>query len=231
MKIKRIKYFKDWNLFEICWLIISTLLILSLSIYWKSSFIGVVAAITGIWSVILVAKGKISNYYFGFVNIITYSYVAFGSKYYGEVMLNMLYFLPMQFVGLYLWKKNREKNLKSDVKAKLLSNKSRVIWILVIIIATICYGYFLLKIGANKPYLDGLSVILSIIAMILMAYRYVEQWVLWIIVDVITIALWVYAIINGGNDIAILIMWIAYLVNAIYGFANWIKLSKIKDVR
>ena len=231
MKIKRIKYFKDWNLFEICWLIISTLLILSLSIYWKSSFIGVVAAITGIWSVILVAKGKISNYYFGFVNIITYSYVAFGSKYYGEVMLNMLYFLPMQFVGLYLWKKNREKNLKSHVKAKLLSNKSRVIWILVIIIATICYGYFLLKIGANKPYLDGLSVILSIIAMILMAYRYVEQWVLWIIVDVITIALWVYAIINGGNDIAILIMWIAYLVNAIYGFANWIKLSKIKDVR
>lgn len=231
MKIKRIKYFEDWNLFEICWLIISTLLILSLSIYWKSSFIGVVAAITGIWSVILVAKGKISNYYFGFVNIVTYSYVAFGSKYYGEVMLNMLYFLPMQFFGLYLWKKNREKNLKSDVKAKLLSNKSRVMWLLVIIIATICYGYFLLKIGANKPYLDGLSVILSIIAMILMAYRYVEQWILWIVVDILTIALWIFAILNGGNDIAILVMWVAYLVNAIYGFVNWIKLSKIKDVR
>ena len=231
MKIKRIKYFEDWNLFEICWLIISTLLILSLSIYWKSSFIGVVAAITGIWSVILVAKGKISNYYFGFVNIVTYSYVAFGSKYYGEVMLNMLYFLPMQFFGLYLWKKNREKNLKSDVKAKLLSNKSRVMWLLVIIITTICYGYFLLKIGANKPYLDGLSVILSIIAMILMAYRYVEQWILWIVVDILTIALWIFAILNGGNDIAILVMWVAYLVNAIYGFVNWIKLSKIKDVR
>jgi nicotinamide mononucleotide transporter len=67
---------------------------------------------------------------------------------------------------------------------------------------------------------------MSIIAMILMVFVFVEQWILWILVDVVSIIMWVVVMLKGGNDIAILIMWTAFLINAIYGLYNWIKLEK-----
>ena len=58
------KIFKDWNLFEKSWLIIFTLINVAVLIYSKEGILGFTASVTGMRSVILVAKGKISNYYF-----------------------------------------------------------------------------------------------------------------------------------------------------------------------
>ena len=220
-KIK--KYFEDWSLWEKLWLIISTLTILSLSIYWKDNIIGVIAAITGIICVVLVAKGRISNYYFGIVNVIAYAYVAYHWAYYGEVMLNILYFLPMQFYGIWFWRKHRKRKNKDQVRVKFMTNKQRVMWALISGVSIIGYGVILKIISGKLPFVDATSTVLSVIAMILMARLYMEQWVLWIIVDVVSIIMWFVVLLEGGNDIAIFIMWTAYLINAIYGFINWIK--------
>ena len=67
------------------------------------------AAICGINCVVLCAAGKKAQYYWGFVNIAAYVAVSWISRFYGEVMLNALYYLPSQFVGIYMWKKNMEK--------------------------------------------------------------------------------------------------------------------------
>jgi len=224
---KQIKnYFEDWNTYEKWWLVLSTIIILGLSYYWKDNWIGIIASITGIWCVVLVAKGKISNYYFGIVNVIFYAYVAYGWQYYGEVMLNIGYFLPMQFVGLYLWRRNRLKEKKDDVKIKFMTNKQRWIWSTISVVGIIGYGIILQAIGGRSPFIDSTSTVLSVIAMILMAWVYMEQWILWIIVDVASITMWIIVMLEGGNDIAVLIMWSAFLVNAVYGLLNWIKLYK-----
>ena len=68
---------------------------------------------------------------------------------------------------------------------------------------------------------------LSIVAQILMLLRYAEQWFMWIVVDVLTIVLWVITLVTtGGNDYTILVMWSAFLVNAAYGYINWLKMSR-----
>jgi nicotinamide mononucleotide transporter len=225
--MNRIKeYFADWDLYERIWLIVFTCIIIVLSIYWKDSFTGILASLTGIWCVVLIAKGKIANYYFGIVNVVAYAYVAFGSQYYGEVMLNMIYFLPMQFVGIYLWRKRRVSNKKDDVKVIYMSNKQRIIWSFITIAGTILYGFFLKYLGGNLPFIDSSSTVMSVIAMILMVFVFVEQWVLWILVDIVSIIMWFTVMIKGGNDVAVLVMWVAFLVNAIYGLYNWIKLAR-----
>ena len=61
-----------------------------------------IAAICGIFCVVLCAKGKKSQYIWGLINVIGYIIIAFLNKYYGEVMLNALYYLPSQFIGYYL---------------------------------------------------------------------------------------------------------------------------------
>ncbi|PLX14228.1 MAG: nicotinamide riboside transporter PnuC [Marinilabiliales bacterium] len=220
------KYFSDWKIFEILWLSVFTTIILGLSIYWKDSVIGVIASLTGIWNVVLVAKGKIANYYFGIIAVTTYAYTAYNQQYYGEVMLNMIYFFPMQFVGLYLWRKKRTSPQKDEIKVVYMTNKQRIIWFFITILATVLYGFVLRKLGGNLPFIDSSSTVMSVIAMVLMVFVFVEQWILWIVVDIVSIIMWITVMLNGGNDIAVLIMWTAFLVNAMYGLYNWIKLER-----
>ena len=71
--------------------------------------------------------------------------------------------------------------------------------------------------GGAMTMLDGASTVLSIFATVLMALRYSEQWFFWIVVDVITVALWCFA-----GDPVMIAMWSAYLVNAGYGYLMWL---------
>ena len=84
--------------------------------------------------------------------------------------------------------------------------------------------------GGELPFVDSISTVFSIIAMVLMAWRFMEQWVLWIIVDVVSVIMWIVVLAKGGTDISVLLMWTAYLINAIYGFINWIKLYKAQPI-
>lgn len=222
-----VHYFDDWTAFEEIWLAIFTIVTIGLFIVTKDTWFGLIAALTGMLCVVLDAKGKISNYYVGIPNILFYAYIAWQNKFYGEVQLNMLYFLPMTFVGIYIWKKNiNKKKTKDDVLVRTLSNRQRAFWTVVTIIATIGYGAYLTWLNGNLPYIDALTAILSIIAEILYVMRYVEQWLIWILIDVLTIFMWIKAFATTGDSITILIMWVAFLFNAVYGFINWLKLYK-----
>lgn len=219
--------FKDWTKFEKCWLIISVTLLIIASYLWKSPWYGFVASITGMVCVVLAAKGRISTYVWGIVNCIFYAYVAYGWQLYGEVMLNMLYFLPMQFVGFYFWNKKEAKdpNIKGGVKVKFLTNYDRIGLAILSIISVVLFRTILEIMVGNLTWYDSISTVLSIIAMILLAKAYMEQWILWIVVDIVSIIMWFIVVFKqGSNDIGVLIMWTAFLINAIYGFYNWIKM-------
>lgn len=229
-------YFKDWTLFEKIWLGTSTAILVVLELIWHDQWLGFVSAITGIICVVLAAKGKLSTYYFGVVNAGAYAIVAFGYHLYGESMLNALFYLPMQFVGFYVWFRNRKRAAQAlngeDVFTKRLTARQWALGTPIVALATVGYVLVLIHLNAAQVHLDGIAVVLSITAQILMTLRYTEQWILWIVVDVVTIALWALTLVQtGGNDFAILVMWIAYLVNAVYGYVNWRRLSAADAAR
>jgi nicotinamide mononucleotide transporter len=85
-----------------------------------------IAAISGIFCVVLCAKGRKSQYIWGVLNVLGYVIIAFINKYYGEVMLNALYYLPSQFIGYYLWNKNSNQG-NGDVVGKKLTIKQSLI--------------------------------------------------------------------------------------------------------
>ena len=227
-------YFNDWSMWEKSWLFISTIAILLASIWtWDvgnttASWVALISSITGIWCVVLVAKGKISNYIWGLANVVFYAWAAYSWKLYGDFMLNAFYFLPMQFVGWYIWTKPNYKKDADTVKSRFLSWKARIVWTLVSVGTTIGYGFILKSMGGLTPFLDSMSTVFSVLAMILMARMFMEQWVLWIIVDVVTVAMWANIVfLEGGMfNMGILVMWSAWLINASYGMFNWIKMNK-----
>lgn len=217
-------YFNDWTMFEKIWLAVFTLIEVYLFFAWHDTLIGMITMLTGIWCVVLVAKGKRLNFYPGVINAILYAYIAYQSRLYGEVMLNALYFLPMQFIGYWVWTKTIDKN--DSVKARMLSSWKRIALILGTGIAVYAYGLFLQRINGNFPFTDATSTVLSVIAMILMTLRYGEQWMLWIFVNIVSIIMWVGTYRQSGEGLSMIVMWSAYLVNAFYGMYNWNKMSK-----
>ena len=227
------KYLKSeitgWKAFDIIWLLIATAVILGLSVYWKDTWISLIAALTGVWCVILTGKGKRSSFIFGLINVIFYAIVAFQAKYYGEVMLNVLYYLPMNFVGWFAWKKHMNDEIGEVVKTRLPFKKSLVVYALTAV-AIFGYGVILKSLGGNLPFIDSMSTVISIVAQILSVKRLTEQWVLWIVVDVVTVVMWAVHFARGGETIATLAMWSIYLINAFIMFWRWYKESKSNAV-
>lgn len=219
---------KDWNLFEKLWLVIFIGVILAVSIIFDDTLIGTTASITGVLCVILVAKGKISNYFFGAINTALYAYISYQTQLYGEVMLNALFYFPIQFIGFYMWKRNMSKNELgvSTVKAKTLTLQGWIYVIGTVGIVGVLYSLFLNYIGGQQATIDSFTTVLSITAQLLMLKRFAEQWLLWIVVNILTIILWANVFFTDGNSVTILVMWIAYLVNSVYGYIKWRKLAK-----
>jgi nicotinamide mononucleotide transporter len=222
-----LKVFKKLTLFElILILVISIINIVSLFIFDDVNIIGFISLITGVLCVVMTAKGHISCYYWGIINILTYIYIAYLSSFYGEVMLNGLYYLPMQFIGIYLWKKDI-KDETGIIKAKEMTMKQLIALALISVILVFGYAYVLELLKGSLPLADSTSTVLSVIAMFLTVKLYKEQWLLWIIVNIVSIYMWTIAMFQGDqNSLLMVVMWSAYLVNAIYGYFNWKRLAK-----
>ena len=179
-----------------------------------------IAAISGILCVVLCAKGKKSQYIWGLLNIIGYVIIAWINKYYGEVMLNALYYLPSQFIGYYIWNKHMNKE-NDKVEGNKLNLKKSILLVIICIVGILLYKELLDLLGGNGTLLDSASTTISIFANLLMMLRYREQWLLWIIIDAITVVMWLIA-----KDFIMVTMWSVYLINAFYGYYNWTKISK-----
>lgn len=216
-----------WKPLEVTWLAVATLIILTLSIYWKDNLVGVISALTGVWCVILTGKGKRSSFIWGTINVVFYAITAFHAKYYGEVMLNLLYYFPMNFVGWFAWKKHMNETTGEVIKQRL-SGKRSLITYAITALGIFLYGLILKRLGGNLPFIDSMSTVVSITAQILSVWRLTEQWVLWIVVDVVTIIMWGVNFYHGGDNIATLAMWSVYLLNAIIMFIRWNKEAKTR---
>lgn len=221
------KQFENWTKFDYIWLAIANLTILSLSLYWGDGIIPIISALTGVTCVIFVSKQMMLNYYVGAINVGLYAMLAFQSKLYGDFMLNAFYYFPMQFVGIYMWTKAKNKS-NGKVESKALSNKQRILLGVGSIVAIYLYSLVLKMLGGNIPLIDATSTVLSVIAMILMVKQYLEQWALWIIINVVSVCMWIITLKQGAGDYATLLMWIIFLINSIYGMYNWTKSNKGK---
>jgi nicotinamide mononucleotide transporter len=217
-------------------------------------FFSPISALTGVACIVLAARGSYWNVPVGVINSIFYGIVAYKTGYYGDFLLNIFYFLPTQYFIWKGWKYNT-RDINTDlVKMKKLTLKQIIYLSVGGVVVTIIFGFILygvdhfalniLKRNAsiynnitkifNNPFigpiLDGSTEVTQIIAGILMILRYAEQWVLWFITDVITIIMW-FAVVatdktSYAYSIPTLVMWVAYLINAIYGWYNWYKGSK-----
>ena len=217
------EFLSGWKPFEVAWVVIFLAAQIIAYVLMPDSPLGMISGIAGILCVVLVSKGKISNYFFGLIFAYTYFYVSWGSNFLGEMNTALYVYIPSQFIGYFMWKQNMQNDNGSEsVVAKALTPKGWAILLVSVAIGTLCFVQALKAAGGSSTELDGLTTIITVAAQLLMILRYREQWLLWIVLNVLSILLW-------KGQPAMYLMYSAYLLNSLYGYYNWTKLVKAES--
>ena len=194
-----------------------------LSFHWQDSIVSTLAGITGVICVFLVNMKRVSNFFWGTINSVLYGYVAYTALYYGDTMLNWIFYLPVQFVGAYYWTKGMNG---SEVTSKKVSGVTLLKLSTLTLLTISIYSQLLSTLGGSLSSVDSVTTVLSLLATYLMIKGYREQWLCWIVVNILSIYMWTLSFIDTGTGYAVLIMWIMFLLNSVYGAYNWFKPNK-----
>jgi nicotinamide mononucleotide transporter len=181
--------------------------------------ISLVSGCLGICSVCLTAQGCITAFAFGFAQVFTYTYICLRAHLYGEVAINIYYFITMVY-GVYLWRRRMSPTTQRVVTRQL---SWRVWFLLIIAIAasSVAIGCVLACFTDDPtPYMDSFTTVVALVAQVLMILAYRDQWFLWFAVDIVSVVMWVYV----GNY-CMAAQYAFWCCNCIYGYVRWTQLS------
>lgn len=220
----REEFITGYSVFEKSFMVGMIILQLIVFLLAPDSWLGLISGLSGVVSVVLCAKGKISFYYIGFIQTFSYLYLAWDARFYGEVIENVFYVVTMIW-GIFLWKRNMLKNADGtqQVAARKFTIKQWIWATIATLVSTLIMGFFLTKIGSAQAYTDAATNVFAIFAQIMMIQSYREQWIWWLLIDLFCIKLWWVA----GNW-SLVAMYVAWTINCLYGWYNWTKLNKLK---
>lgn len=193
----------------------------ALSAYLATSIFDATVFLSGVLCVGLIAIGRREGYLVGLYNSLSYSILAYGNGLFGEVYLNLFFFVPTGVIGYVMWSRHTRQD--KTVKMRQLDWRQRLTIALICLACTAGLGLLLgLNPRQNNPFIDATTNVLSVVATFLMMWRYKEQWLLYIILNVVTIVMWVLRFRAGGSagDLMIL-MWSLFLLNALFGYWRW----------
>ena len=211
-------HFKYWAAFSVL-----AIAVVSLA-WWDSSDVlhsslALVAAVTGMMYTMFAGRGWIVCYVFGLVNAPLYAYLSWRWGYYGDMALNLYYFV-MMVPGIVCWRRNRDAAENGSIVRTRLSGRERAVWSAALIVGVAALWTVLLLLGGNRPLCDAFTNVLSIAAMVLTVKRCIEQWVMWLAVDAIEMFMWWH---TGADSMAILAMWTLFFVDGCYCYGLWIR--------
>ena len=198
--------------------------------------ISAIGSLTGVLSTVLSANGRILTFLFGLIDVSIYGAMCLAGARYGNAALHLLYFLPMQFVGFFEWRK-RGADASKEVRARRLSGKQ---WLLYggIFLVGLVIAYFVLAAmdkteaaGVVKwlVFMDAFSMMCNLVGQYLMSTAYMDQWFFWIGVNISTIIMWVLTLRQDPSSAyaaIYLVKYSFYLVNSFNGLRIWYNLSR-----
>ena len=177
-----------------------------------------VGVITAFACIVLAAMGHILNWPISIVSSGAYAVLYYKFKLYGDSFLQ-LYFLATAVYGWYYWQKRQERHEEPIVK---LSTSGWLKAIGAIVILTALLSAFLDNYtNTDVPYIDGFCTAMSFVAQILMARKVLQNWILWIVVDVCYVPLLLY---KGLASTAVL--YAVLVILAVLGYVEWKRIWK-----
>lgn len=225
LKIKKhLNYFTKNEI--ILWSLSIFFIVLSFSIFDKESYLTLFASIIGVTSLIFNAKANPFGQFLMVLFSLLYGIISYTFSYYGEMLTYLLMTMPMAIFSLISWLKNPYSENSSEVKINSLSKKEIKLMCFFSAIVTIIF-YFILKFFNTANIIPStFSVTTSFLAVYLTFRRSSYFALAYAANDIILIVLWLLATITSLNYLSVLVCFVAFLFNDIYGFISWQKIQK-----
>ena len=183
-------------------------------------WLSVVSGCLGVVSVCLAAQRNILTFAFGFAQVITYTYLCWTQRFYGEIGINAYYFITMIY-GVVVWKKRLEvSGERLSVATRSVPYPMLVIIVVVTLLLSWLTGWGLATYtNDTQPYLDAFTTVPALVAQVLMILAYREHWFIWLAVDILSVVLWLRA-----GDYCMAAQYAFWCANCLYGLYRWRRL-------
>ena len=209
----------------ILWFSSVSLIISSFCIFDRSNYLTLLASLIGVTSLIFCAKGNPFGQLLMVLFSILYGIISYSYSYYGEMITYLGMSMPMAIIALISWLRNPYKNNKAEVKVNTISKKETLIMLLDTVAVTIIFYYILKHFNTANLIPSTLSVSTSFIAVYLTSKRSPLYALAYACNDIVLIILWILASIYNIHYISVVVCFIAFLANDIYGYISWKKMK------
>lgn len=194
--------------------------------WFVNNYIEFLGTVFGLIYISFSIKQNILLWPVGIITSALYIYVFFYSKFYADMSLQV-YYLVISFYGWYNWLHGKNKDTESNHIQIITVTKKLSAILIVITFVLFLFIAFILKNYTDSPlpYWDSFTTAASIVATWMLTKKYIEQWLIWVIVDSVSLGLYIYKGLYSTS-----FLFFVYTILAIFGYLEWkkeIKKSKL----
>lgn len=182
--------------------------------WWASqTWLEIAGFITGLACVYLAAINNIWNWPIAIVSVTIYIFIFFEKHLFADTGLQV-YFLIVNFYGWWFWMKKGPAEPKTRVTS--VTRKEVILSVIAIVVFTFILGTILKYTTASYPYIDSFCTACSLVAQIFLARKVLENWLIWIFVDIIYVAVYIVKDLHLTA-----VMYAVYVLIALKGYIDW----------
>ena len=182
-----------------------------------------IATITSIIVVFLQAKERIMAWPIAVFSVVILAYIFFENKLYSDFGLHIIYIF-LNLYGWYIW--SNPQSGQNLVATKNLSGKAISVVGSVVLLGTLLLGYSVRRFtDAELPFFDAFTTSGSLVAQYLLAKKYLENWILWIVVDLVAIPVYIYKELYY-----VAFLFLVFLIICSWGYLEWKKKMKVVPI-
>lgn len=200
-------------------LILSCVFLTITNILVKGSFINLLAGLSGILYALFAGERQTICFVFGLVYNLSYAYVAYQWKLNADVILCLFLYMPVTIYGLFAWKKTERH--EGVIKAQKLPKNWRFALVLGIGVLTYVSALFFKEIKTNFLWAESFNFVIFIIAFILQVLRYIENYALVTLGNIVSIIVWFCIFQISTESLVQFFTTILYLFIGMYYFSRW----------
>lgn len=216
---KALDYFSKTE--KILWFASVALIILSFVLFDRENYISLFSSLIGVTSLIFNAKGNPVGQVLIVVFSLLYGIISLTFAYYGEMITYLGMTLPMAVFALISWLKNPYNGNRSEVKVNTVSKKELVFMSFLAVAVTVAFYFILSYFNTANIIPSTLSVTTSFVAVYLTFRRSPYFALAYAANDIVLIVLWVLASVSDIKYVSVVVCFLAFLINDIYGFVSW----------
>ena len=221
------KFFSYFSRLElILWSSSVFFILLSFFIFDRESYLTLIASLVGVTSLIFSAKGNPIGQALMIAFSLFYGIISYSFSYYGEMITYLGMTMPMAVFALVAWLRNPYKGNRAEVKVNSIQRKEQLfMWILTLIVTLVFY--FVLKHFNTANIIPStISVTTSFLAVYLTFRRCPAFALAYAANDMVLIILWTMACLEDTGYISVVVCFVAFLFNDVYGYISWQRMKK-----